>query len=194
MNAELVNAPAVAAGLETALRRVLVGQPGAVRGVLVALLGGGHVLLEGPPGLGKTLLVRTLADLLALDFRRIAFTPDLMPADIIGTQVIGARGGFEFLPGPVFAHLVLADEVNRATPRTQAALLEAMQERTVTVAGRSRPLPAPFFVLATESAAEGEACTRCPRRSLTASCSSSACACPTRRRCGRSRRWPGPHP
>jgi len=166
VNAELVNAPAVAAGLETALRRVLVGQPGAVRGVLVALLGGGHVLLEGPPGLGKTLLVRTLADLLALDFRRIAFTPDLMPADIIGTQVIGARGGFEFLPGPVFAHLVLADEVNRATPRTQAALLEAMQERTVTVAGRSRPLPAPFFVLATESAAEGEGLYALPEAQL----------------------------
>jgi MoxR-like ATPase len=137
-----------------------------VRGVLVALLGNGHVLLEGPPGLGKTLLVRTLADLLALEFRRIAFTPDLMPADILGTQVLGARGAFEFLPGPVFANLVLADEINRATPRTQSALLEAMQERTVTVAGRSRPLPTPFFVLATESAADGEGLYALPEAQL----------------------------
>ena len=148
------------------MRQILVGQPGAVRGVLVALLGGGHVLLEGPPGLGKTLLVRTLADLLALEFRRVAFTPDLMPADILGTQVLGARGSFEFLPGPVFANLVLADEINRATPRTQSALLEAMQERTVTVAGRSRPLPSPFFVLATESAAEGEGLYALPEAQL----------------------------
>ncbi len=162
----LVDAPAVAASLEAALRQALVGQPGAVRGVLLALLAGGHVLLEGPPGLGKTLLVRTLADLLALDFRRIAFTPDLMPADLLGTQVLGARGAFEFLPGPVFANLVLADEINRATPRTQSALLEAMQERTVTVGGRSRPLPNPFFVLATESAADGEGLYALPEAQL----------------------------
>jgi MoxR-like ATPase len=162
----LVDAPDVAARLELALGRVLVGQPGAVRGVLVALIGGGHVLLEGPPGLGKTLLVRTLADLLALEFRRIPFTPDLMPADILGTQVLSARGAFEFWPGPVFANLVLADEINRATPRTQSALLEAMQEHTVTVAGRSRPLPAPFFVLATESAADGEGLYALPEAQL----------------------------
>ena len=116
--AALVNAPDVAATLEAALRRVLVGQPGAVRGVLIALLGGGHVLLEGVPGLGKTLLVRTLAALLALSSGRLPFTPDLMPADIMGTQVIGGPGrSFEFQPGPVFANLLLADEINRATPQ-----------------------------------------------------------------------------
>jgi MoxR-like ATPase len=167
---ELMDAPGRAAALEAALRCVLVGQPGAVRGVLVALLAGGHVLLEGPPGLGKTLLVRTLAEMLALRFRRIPFTPDLMPADILGTQVLvggpGVASGFQFIPGPVFANLVLADEINRATPRTQSALLEAMQERTVTVAGQARPLPTPFFVLATESASDGEGLYALPEAQL----------------------------
>ena len=170
MSPELMDAPGRAAALEAALRGVLVGQPGAVRGVLIALLAGGHVLLEGPPGLGKTLLVRTLAEMLALRFRRIPFTPDLMPADILGTQVLiggpSAPGGFQFIPGPVFANLVLADEINRATPRTQSALLEAMQERTVTVAGQSRPLPTPFFVLATESASDGEGLYALPEAQL----------------------------
>ena len=114
-----------------------------------------------------------------------------MPADIMGTQVIGGRGGFEFLPGPVFANLLLADEINRATPRTQSALLEAMQERTVTVAGRSRPLPAPFFVLATESAAEGEGLYALPEAQLDGSSCSCASACPIRPRCARSRRGRG---
>jgi MoxR-like ATPase len=172
----VVDAPAQAAALERTLRATLVGQRAAVRGVLVALLANGHVLLQGPPGLGKTLLVRTLAERLALRFRRIAFTPDLMPSDILGTQVLlgasqaggsgGAAGGFEFVAGPVFANLVLADEINRATPRTQAALLEAMQERTVTIGGRAYPLPAPFFVLATASATEGEGLYALPEAQL----------------------------
>lgn len=133
--------------------RVLVGQRDVVDGVLTCLLAGGHCLLEGVPGLGKTLLVRTLARVLDLQFSRIQFTPDLMPSDILGTQVLaeGEHGSrrFEFQRGPVFAHLVLADEINRATPKTQSALLEVMEERQVTVEGETHALEPPFQVLAT---------------------------------------------
>src|SRR5579859_4581333 len=140
--------------LERDVSGVIVGQELVVRGVTIALIAGGHVLLEGLPGLGKTLLVRTIARALQLQYSRIQFTPDLMPADILGTNVLleTAHGGraFQFQPGPIFANLVLADEINRATPRTQSALLEAMQEQVVTVGTVGHSLPRPFFVLATQ--------------------------------------------
>jgi MoxR-like ATPase len=149
------------AGFESLCReigRVIVGNDEVVRGTLTAMLAGGHVLLEGVPGLGKTLLVKTLGQVLALKFQRVQFTPDLMPADIIGTNVVhetpDGRKKFEFQPGPVFANLVLADEINRATPKTQSALLEAMQEQCVTVAGHTHVLPRPFLVLATQNPLE----------------------------------------
>jgi MoxR-like ATPase len=140
--------------LEEELAGVIVGQRSIVRGVLTALLAGGPVLLEGVPGLGKTLLVRTLAESVDLSYSRIQFTPDLMPADIVGTDIIieGSEGrGFTFQPGPIFAHLILADEINRATPRTQSAMLEAMQEYSVTVGLETHRLPQPFFLLATQN-------------------------------------------
>jgi len=140
--------------------RVMVGQDEIVEGTLNAILAGGHVLLEGVPGLGKTLLVRTLGEVLELSFSRIQFTPDLMPADILGTNLVmetpEGRKEFQFQKGPVFAHLVLADEINRATPKTQSAMLEAMQERQVTAGGEVRPLPQPFFVLATQNPIDQE--------------------------------------
>ena len=146
--------------LRDEIGKVFVGADDVVEGALTALVAGGHVLLEGVPGLGKTLLVRTLADALHMQFQRIQFTPDLMPADLIGTNVItesdtGHRR-FEFQPGPIFANIVLADEINRATPKTQSALLEAMQEQSVTVAGRSHALPGVFFVMATQNPLEME--------------------------------------
>jgi MoxR-like ATPase len=134
---------------------VIVGQEEVVEIALWALLARGHVLLEGVPGLGKTLLVRSLARALGLSFSRIQFTPDLMPADIVGTNVFSGDG-FRFLPGPVFAHVVLADEVNRATPKTQSALLEAMQEGQATIGTETHPLPNPFTVLATQNPIEME--------------------------------------
>ncbi len=140
--------------LEEELAGVIVGQRSIVRGVLTALLAGGHVLLEGVPGLGKTLLVRTLAECTNLSYGRVQFTPDLMPADIVGTDVIASGNdsrGFSFQRGPVFANLILADEINRATPRTQSAMLEAMQEHSVTVGRSTHRLPEPFFVLATQN-------------------------------------------
>jgi MoxR-like ATPase len=160
--------------LERELTSIVVGQERVIRELLLALLAGGHVLLEGVPGLGKTLLVRTLADSLALKFARIQFTPDLMPADIVGTTIVteqsdGASGGrrvFSFQPGPIFANIVLADEVNRATPKTQSALLEGMQERTVSVGDATRPLPEPFFVLATQNPLEMEGTYPLPEAQL----------------------------
>ncbi len=140
-----------AAAIETEVGKVIVGQKDVVRHVLVSILSGGHVLLEGVPGLGKTMLIRTLGQVLDLKFSRIQFTPDLMPADITGTEMLVDRDGqreFRFQPGPVFANLVLADEINRATPKTQSALLEAMQEHSVTVANKTYTLDEPFFVLA----------------------------------------------
>jgi len=147
-----------------------VGQQEVVRHVLIALFAGGHVLLEGVPGLGKTMLVRVLARVLDLKFARIQFTPDLMPADIVGTDILeeaeDGRRTFRFQPGPVFTHLLLADEINRATPKTQSALLEAMQERTVTVANRSYPLEPPFMVLATQNPIEMEGTYPLPEAQL----------------------------
>jgi MoxR-like ATPase len=136
---------------------------------VTALLAGGHVLLEGVPGLGKTLLVRTLADALDLSFARVQFTPDLMPSDVTGTNMIVDASGsrrFEFQKGPVFAHVVLADEINRATPKTQSALLEAMQEQSVTVGRQSWELPSPFFVLATQNPIEMEGTYPLPEAQL----------------------------
>ena len=150
--------------------KVIVGHHDVVDGVLTCMLAGSHALLEGVPGLGKTMLVRTLAEALSLRFSRIQFTPDLMPADIVGTTVIdetssGARQ-FEFRRGPIFAHIVLADEINRATPKTQSALLEAMQERHVTVAKSTHELEAPFFVLATQNPLEMEGTYPLPEAQL----------------------------
>jgi MoxR-like ATPase len=155
--------------LEAELHHLIVGQDHLVRDTLVALLAGGHVLIEGVPGLGKTALVRAIGRALDLRFSRIQFTPDLMPADITGTTVIQEHDGqrqFTFQPGPVFANLVLADEINRATPKTQSALLEAMQERTVTTGGATRDLPDPFFVLATQNPIELEGTYPLPEAQL----------------------------
>ena len=143
--------------VRAAIARRLVGQTEIVDGVLTALLAGGHVLLEGVPGLGKTLLVKTLGEALDLSFSRVQFTPDLMPSDVVGTNMIVEAGGerrFEFQRGPIFANLVLADEINRATPKTQSALLEAMEEHQVTAEGETRKLPEPFFVIATQNPSE----------------------------------------
>lgn len=147
----------------------MVGQRDVIRQVLIALVSGGNVLLEGVPGLGKTRLVRTLGRVLELPFSRIQFTPDLMPADVVGTNLVVQDAGgsrFVFQQGPLFASLVLADEINRATPKTQSALLEAMQEGTVTVAGQTRPLPQPFFVLATQNPLEQEGTYPLPEAQL----------------------------
>jgi len=152
------------------ISKAIVGQSEVVDGVLIALLAGGHVLLEGAPGLGKTMLVRTLAQAVALKYSRIQFTPDLMPADVIGTAVVQENGdgrkSLGFQPGPIFANLLLADEINRATPKTQSALLEAMQEKQVTVAHTSHQLEEPFFVMATQNPLEMEGTYPLPEAQL----------------------------
>lgn len=147
--------------LRAEIGKVIVGQDEVVEQLLIAIFSRGHCIIEGVPGLAKTLLIRTLADCLRLDFNRIQFTPDLMPTDITGTEVIhesagGTKREFRFLKGPIFANVILADEINRTPPKTQAALLEAMQEGQVTVGGKRNPLPDPFFVLATQNPIEQE--------------------------------------
>jgi len=144
---------------EAEVARIIVGHRDVIRKVLTALFAGGHILIEGVPGLGKTLMVKTAADALGLSFKRIQFTPDLMPSDIVGTQILTEAEGrreFQFKAGPIFAHVVLGDEINRATPKTQSAVLEAMEERQVTVFGTTYHLDPPFFVLATQNPIELE--------------------------------------
>ena len=156
--------------LREEIGKVIVGQEAIVDGTLNALFANGHVLLEGVPGLGKTLLVRTLSQVLDLSFNRIQFTPDLMPADVLGTNMVhetdDGKRAFDFQHGPIFAHLVLADEINRATPKTQSAMLEAMQERSVTVGGKIRKLDLPFFVLATQNPIDQEGTYPLPEAQL----------------------------
>ena len=156
--------------LREEIGKVIVGQDAIVDGTLNALFANGHVLLEGVPGLGKTLLVRTLSQVLDLSFNRIQFTPDLMPADVLGTNMVhetdDGKRAFEFQHGPIFAHLVLADEINRATPKTQSAMLEAMQECSVTIGGEIRKLDLPFFVLATQNPIDQEGTYPLPEAQL----------------------------
>src|SRR5918995_3249868 len=155
--------------LEMEVRKVIVGHDDVIRKVLIAFFAGGHVLLEGVPGLGKTLLVKSLSHALGVSFKRIQFTPDLMPSDIVGTQVlaeINGRREFQFKQGPIFAHVVLADEINRATPKTQSAVLEAMEEKQVTVFGESHVLESPFMVLATQNPIELEGTYPLPEAQL----------------------------
>ena len=156
--------------IESEVGKVIVGQAEVVRHVLICIVAGGHVLLEGVPGLGKTMLIKTLADALELQFSRIQFTPDLMPADILGSELLeetdAGRRSFRFIQGPVFAQLLMADEINRASPRTQSALLQSMQEKHVTVAGNRHDLPAPFHVLATQNPLEQEGTYPLPEAQL----------------------------
>src|SRR5215813_11002451 len=156
--------------LRAEIAKVVVGQEQIVESTVISLFAGGHVLLEGVPGLGKTLLVRTLGEVLDLSFNRIQFTPDLMPADILGTNLVmetpEGRREFQFQRGPIFAHVILADEINRATPKTQSAMLEAMQEKSVTAGGEIRKLAEPFFVLATQNPIDQEGTYPLPEAQL----------------------------
>jgi MoxR-like ATPase len=152
--------------LKNEIHKVIVGQDDVVDQVLISIFSKGHCLLVGVPGLAKTLLVNTISDCLGLSFNRIQFTPDLMPSDIIGSEILNENREFQFLKGPLFANIVLADEINRTPPKTQSALLEAMQERSVTAAGKNYPLPAPFFVLATQNPIEQEGTYPLPEAQL----------------------------
>jgi MoxR-like ATPase len=152
--------------LSAEISKVIVGQDEVVRAVIISLFSNGHSLLVGVPGLAKTLLVSTIAEVLDLNFKRIQFTPDLMPSDITGSEILDESRKFQFVNGPVFANIVLADEINRTPPKTQAALLEAMQERSVTVGGHRHALPAPFFVLATQNPIEQEGTYPLPEAQL----------------------------
>ncbi len=152
--------------LTNEIGKVIIGQTDTVKAVIISIFSNGHCLLVGVPGLAKTLLVQTIAKTLDMSYNRIQFTPDLMPSDITGSEVLDDQKNFRFLKGPVFANLVLADEINRTPPKTQAALLEAMQERTVTVAGKNYPLPQPFFVLATQNPIEQEGTYALPEAQL----------------------------
>jgi MoxR-like ATPase len=152
--------------LKSEIGKVIVGQHDVVQAVIISLFSNGHSLLVGVPGLAKTLLVSTIAEVLDLDFKRIQFTPDLMPSDIMGSEVLGEDRHFKFNKGPLFSNIVLADEINRTPPKTQAALLEAMQERSVTVAGVRHVLPTPFFVLATQNPIEQEGTYPLPEAQL----------------------------
>jgi len=152
--------------LRTEIAKVIVGQDNIVKNALISIFSQGHVLLVGVPGLAKTLLVNTISDVLGLNYNRIQFTPDLMPSDIIGTEILDENRKFKFIQGPVFANIILADEINRTPPKTQAALLEAMQEKSVTVAGKEYKLDAPFFVLATQNPIEQEGTYPLPEAQL----------------------------
>jgi MoxR-like ATPase len=152
--------------IRTEIGKVIIGQDEVVKSVLIAVFSGGHCLLVGVPGLAKTLLVQTVARVLDLDFNRIQFTPDLMPSDIVGSEILGEDRNFKFIRGPIFSNIILADEINRTPPKTQAALLEAMQEKSVTAAGVTHQLPKPFFVLATQNPIEQEGTYPLPEAQL----------------------------
>jgi len=152
--------------IKAEISKIVVGQDDIIKSVLIAIFSNGHCLLVGVPGLAKTLLVQTVASVLDLDFNRIQFTPDLMPSDIIGAEILGEDRHFKFIKGPVFSNIILADEINRTPPKTQAALLEAMQEKSVTAAGQTHILPKPFFVLATQNPIEQEGTYPLPEAQL----------------------------
>ncbi|SHF70936.1 AAA family ATPase [Pedobacter caeni] len=152
--------------IKAEIGKVVIGQDEVVKSVLISIFSNGHCLLVGVPGLAKTLLVQTVANVLDLNFNRIQFTPDLMPSDIIGAEILGEDRNFKFIPGPVFSNIILADEINRTPPKTQAALLEAMQEKAVTAAGQRHILPNPFFVLATQNPIEQEGTYPLPEAQL----------------------------